>query len=73
MGVAIGDSDSDGRGDIVVADMAGQGHAVFRQSDSESAPVYRSALDEMGLLDLVAIDPAGVSNGPTSTSMGTWI
>ncbi len=52
MGVAIGDSDSDGRGDIVVTNMAGQGHAVFRRSDIDSAPAFRSALDEMGLLDL---------------------
>lgn len=51
MGVAVGDSDDSGRADIAVTNMAGQGHAVFRRTN-DPAPVYRPALEEMGLPDL---------------------
>ena len=52
MGIASGDYDGNGLPDLAVTNMAGQGHAVFRALQSEGSPVYRAAVDEMGLHDL---------------------
>ncbi|MGB5756718.1 MAG: CRTAC1 family protein [Acidimicrobiales bacterium] len=52
MGVASGDYDGDGRSDLIVTNMAGQGHAVHRSLASQGPPAYRNAIEEMGALDL---------------------
>ncbi len=52
MGVASGDYDEDGRPDLVVTNMARQGHAVFRSIEGEEPPTFAFSLNEMRLADL---------------------
>ncbi len=61
MGVAVGDYDADGRPDIFVTNLAGQGHAAFRSLPPGDPMGFEPALDMMGLPDL----------GQTRTGWGT--
>ena len=47
MGVASGDYNEDGLPDLVVTNLAGQGHAIFRSSGVDESPTYQAAADEI--------------------------
>ncbi|MCH7789466.1 MAG: VCBS repeat-containing protein, partial [Acidobacteria bacterium] len=52
MGVAVSDYNGDGSVDVIVTNMATQGHAVFRGLPEEEPLALAPALDEMGQPDL---------------------
>jgi hypothetical protein len=52
MGIAVGDYDGDGRSDIVVTNLTGQGHAAFRSVAGGDPWAFEPALAAMGLPDL---------------------
>ena len=52
MGVAVSDYDGDGRSDIVVTNLAGQGHGVFRSVASGEPWAFAPAVEAMNLPDL---------------------
>ena len=52
MGVAAGDYDLDGRSDLVVTNLARQGHGAFRSVDGDQPWSFEPALDSMDLPDL---------------------